>query len=70
MTTPKLLAALGLAAALAASAPPPASATPKGMRDVLVVSNNWAGTADLVDPHTFKRLKRLDVIPDAEQRIA
>ncbi len=38
--------------------------------DVLVVSNNWAGTADLVDPHTFKRLERINVIPDAEQRLA
>ena len=27
------------------------------------MSNNWAGTADLVDPHTFKRLKRIDVDP-------
>ena len=35
-----------------------------GTADVLVVSNNWAGTADLVDPHTFKRLKRINVIPD------
>jgi hypothetical protein len=41
-----------------------------GKRDVLVVSNNWAGTADLVDPHTFKRIKRLNVIPDAAQRVA
>src|SRR4051794_37822127 len=41
-----------------------------GKRDVLVVSNNWAGTADLVDPHTFKRVKRLNVIPDAAQRVA
>ena len=32
-------------------------------RDVLVVSNNWAGTADLVDPHKFKRLERINVIP-------
>jgi DNA-binding beta-propeller fold protein YncE len=39
-------------------------------RDVLVVSNNWAGTADLVDPHTFKRIKRLNVIPDRAERVA
>ena len=45
----------------------PGAATAK-QRDVLVVSNNWAGTADLIDPHTFKRLKRLDVIPDAAAR--
>jgi DNA-binding beta-propeller fold protein YncE len=39
-------------------------------RDVLVVSNNWAGTADLIDPESFKRLERINVIPDAEERIA
>ena len=37
---------------------------------MLVVSNNWAGTADLVDPHTFERLTRLNVIPDRNRRIA
>jgi DNA-binding beta-propeller fold protein YncE len=46
------------------------AALAKGQRDVLVVSNNWAGTADLVDPHTFKRLARIDVIPDKAKRIA
>jgi hypothetical protein len=66
----KLLSTLVAAMALAASAAHAAAAPSKGKRDVLVVSNNWAGTADLVDPHTFKRLKRIDVIPDAERRIA
>ena len=61
-----LAAVLGLAAFAA-----PASAGKRhGTRDVLVVSNNWAGTADLIDPHTFKRLDRINVIPDAEKRIA
>jgi YVTN family beta-propeller protein len=54
---------------LAAAAPTGAEAAAK-QRDVLVVSNNWAGTADLIDPHTFKRLKRLNVIPDAAARVA
>jgi YVTN family beta-propeller protein len=48
---------------------PPAAAA-KGVRDVLVVSNNWAGTADLVDPHTFRRLARVNVIPDLRERLA
>ena len=39
-------------------------------RDVLVVSINWAGTADVVNPRTFKRLKRLNVVPDKAARIA
>ena len=56
--------ALGLGAGAAEAAKKPRK------RDVLVVSNNWAGTADLVDPHTFKRLKRLDVVPGQGARIA
>jgi DNA-binding beta-propeller fold protein YncE len=61
-----LVAALALLAAALA----PGSASAAKQRDVLVVSNNWAGTADLIDPHTFKRLKRLDVIPDKAARVA
>ena len=67
---PRLLVALLLTAAPAAALAPAALGAPKGKRDVLVVSNNWAGTADLVDPHRFKRIKRIDVIPDAARRIA
>ena len=48
----------------------PAAAAPKGQRDVLVVSNNWDGTADLVDPRSFKRLARINVIPDEDERLA
>jgi len=59
-----------LAILLAAIVPGAAAAAPKGQRDVLVVSNNWAGTADLIDPHTFKRLERINVVPDRAERIA
>jgi DNA-binding beta-propeller fold protein YncE len=51
-------------------APSAMAAERRGTRDVLVVSNNWAGSADLVDPHTFKRLKRVNVIPDRAKRVA
>ncbi|HEX8855810.1 MAG TPA: hypothetical protein VF752_09425 [Thermoleophilaceae bacterium] len=64
-----LLAAVAATAALAGLAPS-ADASERLTRDVLVVSNNWAGTADLIDPHSFKRLKRLNVVPDRKQRIA
>ena len=57
-----VLAALGPASG--------AAAAPPSQRDVLVVSNNWAGTADLIDPHTFKRFGRIDVVPDRAERIA
>ena len=39
-------------------------------RDVLAVSNNWDGTVDLVDPRTFKRLKRINIVPDYDERFA
>ena len=48
-------------ALIGALVPAAVDAKQRGKRDVLVVSNNWAGTADLIDPRTFKRL-------DADQR--
>ena len=41
-----------------------------GTRSVLFVANNWDGTADIVDPHTFRNLGRFNVIPDLEERLA
>ena len=63
------LAALVTTLGLLALAPPAVAGKPRATRDVLVVSNNWAGSADLVDPHAFKRLKRINVIPDRAQRV-
>jgi DNA-binding beta-propeller fold protein YncE len=37
-------------------------------RDVIVVGNNWDGTIDIYDPHTFKRIKKLNAVPDKEER--
>jgi DNA-binding beta-propeller fold protein YncE len=65
----RLVTIAAVLAGLIASAPT-ATAAPVATRDVLVVSNNWAGTADLIDPVTFQRLKRIDVIPDRAQRQA
>jgi hypothetical protein len=53
-------------AALASQAPP---VTP-GTQRVILVGNNHDGTTDVVDPVTFERLKRIDVIPDIEERMA
>ncbi len=39
-------------------------------RDVLAVSNNWDGTVDLVNPHNFRRLERINVAPDYNERFA
>jgi DNA-binding beta-propeller fold protein YncE len=68
--TTRLAVAATVAAATVAAAVPSAHAAASRTRDVLVVSNNWAGTADVIDAHTFKRLKRLNVVPDREERIA
>ena len=40
------------------------------LRDVVLVGSNWDGTAEIFDPHTFKVLKRIDVAPDREERLA
>ena len=63
------VAALLMAALAATTAGAEAAKKPR-KRDVLVVSNNWAGTADLVDPHKLKRIERLNVVPDKAARIA
>ena len=39
------------------------------LRDVVVVGNNWDGTADVFDPHTFERIKRINIVPDREERL-
>jgi DNA-binding beta-propeller fold protein YncE len=63
-----------LAAALAVS---PAAASgaaekrkPPKTRDVLYVGNNWDGTAHVVAPRTFRRLARINIVPDREERMA
>ena len=58
-----------LLAALALALPAPAGAAP-ATRDVLVVGNNWDGTAAIVDPHTHEVLTRLNIVPDLAQRMA
>ena len=39
-------------------------------REILTVGNNWDGTADLVDPKAFKRLVRINIVPDLDERMA
>ena len=58
-----------LALALLCACATPAAAAP-ATRDVLVVGNNWDGTADVVDPHALKVLTRLNVVPDLAARRA
>ena len=39
------------------------------VRRVVFVGNNWDGTADVLAPATFRRLGRIDVIPDYDERM-
>jgi DNA-binding beta-propeller fold protein YncE len=66
MRTIGLLAA-ALAATLVLAGP---AAAAKKTRPVLMVANNWEGTADVVDPKRSKRLKRINIIPDIAERMA
>jgi DNA-binding beta-propeller fold protein YncE len=67
-----ILAALLGVALVAAPAADAARKKPKPPKtqDVLVVSNNWDGTADVIHPRTFKRIARLNIIPDLQERLA
>src|SRR3954470_21638333 len=58
------------ALALAALAPAAAPASAAAARDVVMVGNNWDGTADVLDGRTFKRLTRFNVVPDLAERMA
>ncbi|WP_151639434.1 YncE family protein [Noviherbaspirillum aerium] len=40
-----------------------------GLRDVVLVGSNWDGTAEIFDPHTFKVLKRINIVPDRAERM-
>ncbi|MGH3347303.1 MAG: YncE family protein [Nocardioides sp.] len=65
--------ALALALTLALGTVSPAAATEQRqsegeVRNVVLVGNNWDGTATVLAPGTFRRLGRIDVIPDREER--
>jgi hypothetical protein len=38
-------------------------------RKVMFVGNNWDGTADVVDARTFDVVRRIDIVPDREERM-
>src|SRR3954452_14542949 len=70
-TAALLLPALLVLATLvpAAAAPAPADSS-TGLRDVMFVGNNWAGTATVVDAHSLRVLKTgVDLVPDKGQEL-
>ena len=63
-----LLAGLGATQTADATS---AAASPTGLRDVMWVGNNWAGTASIVDENSLEVLQRgVNLIPDKEQELA
>src|SRR4051812_49979704 len=48
--------------------PASASAATPPLRDVLLVGNNWEGTADVLDVPTYERLRRINIVPDLAER--
>jgi hypothetical protein len=70
-------AILGALAAVLLAVPATAHASlfgpspqPGVTRPVILVGNNWDGTTDIVDPETFERLDRVNVVPDRDERMA
>jgi len=43
--------------------------TARALVDVIVIGNNWDGTIDIYDPYTFTRIKKLNAVPDKEERL-
>lgn len=42
----------------------------KRVRRVVLVGNNWDGTADILRPKNFTRLGRINIVPDKDERMA
>jgi DNA-binding beta-propeller fold protein YncE len=62
---------VALAVAALTAIPTSAAAAPeRGLREMVFVGSNWAGTVDVLDPRNdFKRVERINVIPDIEERM-
>jgi WD40 repeat protein len=66
MPKPIFWAAVAIAALAAPLAGAQEGAT---LRDVVVVGSNWDGTAEIFDRHTFQTLKKINLVPDREERL-
>lgn len=69
------LVGLVLAATVAPGVTSPAAASTvqqgdEGTAPFVFVGNNWDGTADVLRPGTFRRVARINIIPDREERMA
>jgi hypothetical protein len=64
-----LVAVLAVAVVPATSVAAPRKKAPK-TRSVLYVGNNWDGTADVIQPRKFRRIARINIVPDLAERMA
>ena len=65
------IAALAVSATGAVPAGATEEQTPVGdVKRVVFVGNNWEGTVDLLAPKKFKRLGRINMIPDQDERMS
>ncbi|MBA2350054.1 MAG: YncE family protein, partial [Solirubrobacterales bacterium] len=62
--------ALALVADEARASNPVPDPIPGQTRPAILIGNNWAGTTDIVDPVTYERLGRVNIIPDFAERKA
>lgn len=67
--TLKLLAAATLACSSVFTTTAAAAPSTTALRDVVVVGSNWDGTAEIFDPKTFEILKRINLVPDRQERM-
>jgi YVTN family beta-propeller protein len=65
-----LVLACPVGAAAKSSKAKPKKRKPPATRPILTVGNNWDGTADLVDPKRFRRITRINIVPDKQERLA
>jgi hypothetical protein len=70
MRNRRMMMLVGVVALALAVGAPAAGAQTAATRDVVMVGNNWDGTADVLDGHTFQRLTRFNVVPDLAERMA
>ena len=66
----RTLLAAALAALIVAAVAAAPAAQADGTRQVMFVGNNWDGTSSVVDAHSFKVLKTLNIVSDKDTRLA
>jgi YVTN family beta-propeller protein len=67
--TATAMATLALAAVTSSPASSERVGAASGVREAVFVGNNWDGTADVINPRSYERVARINIIPDIEERM-